>query len=165
MAMKDALAAVMKGPQAFAKRQAQARWRSLAAADPLERRVAKLAALAMSAQNHLIARTAADKVKSLQGKPLGQWPRAFFKSWDPKRDFACAMLHAERLTRVLADQAICDLLLEQAKRHPDRRAVLERYLERAEPRCRFLYEEITTTGGRLLAELRATEQSAERAAG
>ena len=41
------------------------------------------------------------------------------------------MLHAERLTQILTDEAICELLLEQAMRHPEREDVLERYLERA----------------------------------
>ena len=63
------------------------------------------------------------------------------------------MLHAERLTLLLADEVICEILLEQAKQHPERREVLERYLERAEPRCRYLHERITKTGGRLLATL------------
>jgi hypothetical protein len=165
MAMKDTLGAVMKNPQAFFKRQAQARWRSLSAADPLERRVAKLAVLTASAQNHLMTRTAADKVRSLQGKPIGAWPKAFLKDWDPKRDFAYAMLHAERLTRMLGDETICRLLWDQARKHPDRREVLERYLERAEPRCRYLYEEITTTGGRLLAALGADRATQQQAAG
>ncbi len=75
------------------------------------------------------------------------------------------MLHAERLAKLLADELVCELLLEQAKKHPEREDVLERYLERAEPRCRFLYDEITSTGGRLLARLSLAEDEAERAAG
>ena len=51
-------------------------------------------------------------------------------SWDPRRDFTYALLHAERLTRLLADEAICEILLEQAQRFPERRDVLERYLDR-----------------------------------
>jgi hypothetical protein len=153
MAMKDTLGGIMKNPQDFVRRMAQARWRSLSATDPLERRLAKIQLLSLGAQNHLITRTAAHKVRSLGNKPLGQWPRAFFKNWDPKRDFALAMLHAERLTRLLADELICEVLLDQAKKHPERRGVLERYLDRCEPRCRYLHDEITTTGTRLLNEL------------
>jgi hypothetical protein len=153
MAMKDTLGGIMKNPQAFVRRMAQARWRSLGATDPLERRLAKLQLLSLGAQNHLITRTAANKVRSLGNKPLGEWPRAFFKNWDPKRDFALAMLHAERLTRLLADELIGEVLYEQAKKHPDRRPILERYLDRCEPRARFLHDEITTTGDRLLKEL------------
>jgi alkylation response protein AidB-like acyl-CoA dehydrogenase len=160
MAMKDTLMGVMKSPQEFVKRLAESRWRSLSARDPLERRVAKIQLLSQSAQNHLLTRTAAGKLRALQDKPLGEWRREFTKNWDPKRDFALAMLHAERLTRLLADEAICELLYAQARKHPERREILERYLDRAEPRCRFLRDEITTTGRRLLRDL---DESRERA--
>ncbi|MEQ9325180.1 MAG: acyl-CoA dehydrogenase family protein, partial [Polyangiaceae bacterium] len=153
MAMKDTLMGIMKNPQAFARKLAQARWRSLSAGDPLERRVAKLQALSMSAQRHLMTKTATDKLSSLTGKPIAEWPDRFLKNWDPKKDFAYAMLHAERLTKLLADEVIGETLLLQAQAHPDRREVLERYLERAEPRSRFLHDEITTTGARLLRKL------------
>jgi len=164
MAMKDTLGGIMKNPQGFVKRQAQARWRALSAKDPLERRVAKLQILSMGAQNHLMTKVATNKVKSLQGKPVAQWPKAFLKNWDPKRDFAFAMLHAERLTRLLSDEMVCEVLLEQARKHPERRPILERYIERCEPRCRFLHDEITSTGDRLLNQLRQAEQQADSAA-
>jgi hypothetical protein len=64
------------------------------------------------------------------------------------------MLHAERLTRILTDEIVCETLLEQAMKHPERGAILEAYLDRCEPRCRFMHDEITTTGGRLLSLLR-----------
>lgn len=151
MAMKDCLADIMKSPQRFVARIAQAQWRSLSARDPLERRVARIEALSLASQHHLVTRTAAHKLRSLGGKPVSQWPANLTKNWDPKRDFALAMLHAERLTRLLADEAVCSVLLDQAQRFPERREVLARYLDRAEPRCRFLHDEITTTGHRLLA--------------
>ncbi|MCB9564792.1 MAG: acyl-CoA dehydrogenase family protein [Kofleriaceae bacterium] len=153
MAMKDTLGGIIKNPQEFVRRRAQAQWRATTARDPLERRVAKLQTVSLGAQQHLMTRTAADKVRSLPGKPLTEWPRAFLKNWDPKRDFAFAMLHAERLIRILADEAVAELLLAQARKHPERREVLERWLERAEPRSRFLADEIATTGDRLLGSL------------
>lgn len=153
MSMKDTLGAIMKNPQAFVKRIAQARWRSISAADALERRVAKIHLISLTAQNHLITKTATDKVRSLSGRPLGEWPDAFLKNWNPKRDFAYAMLHAERLARLLTDEVIAESLLEQAQAHPERRELLERWLDRCEPRCRFLHDEITTTGARLLRTL------------
>jgi hypothetical protein len=155
MAMKDTLGGIMKGPQAFLQRQAKARWRSVSAAEPLERRVGRLQGLSLGAQGHLMTRTATDKLRSVQRLPVGQWPKAFTKSWDPKRDFAFALLHAERLACLLTDETIAVLLLDQAKRHPDRRELLERHLERAEPRCRHLHDEITTTGRGLLTRLAA----------
>lgn len=159
MAMKDTLAGIIKNPQEFVKRLAQTRWHTLSARDPLERRVARIQQLSLATQQHLITRTAANKLRALSGKPLPSWPRAFMAKWDPKRDFAYAMLHAERLTQLLADEAICEILLEQARKHPERRELLERYLERAEPRCRLLHEEITTTGKRLLESLHGTQES------
>jgi len=162
MAMKDTLGAIMKNPQAFMKRQAQARWRSMSAKDPLERRVAKLQVLSSGAQSHLLTRTAASKLRSLQERPMAEWSESF-KRWDPKRDFAFAQLHAERLTRLLIDEAFGELLLDQAQRHPERRELLERHLDRCEPRCRYLHDEITSTGSRILDELRAPSEASESA--
>lgn len=153
MAMKDTLGAIIKAPQDFLKRTARARWRALSAADELERRVASLSQLSLSAQQHLITRTMAAKVKTVRGKPLPSWRNELLSQWDPKRDFSFAQLHAERLTRILSDVAICEVLLEQTRRDPERRSWLERYLERAEPRVRFLLDEITSTGRRLISEL------------
>jgi hypothetical protein len=51
------------------------------------------------------------------------------------------------------DEAIAEILLEQSRRFPERREVLERWLDRCELRDRALHEEITTTGERLLKML------------
>src|SRR5690606_1289300 len=158
MTMKDAMTGIMRNPQRFLTRVAQARWRSLSALDALERRAARITALSLSAQQHLIQRTATDKLRGLGKHKITEWSREFFQNWEPKRDFAYAMLHAERLTRLMADAKIVEILLEQSRRHPERRAVLERYLERAETRCNALHEEITTRGDRLLAQLRGLQQ-------
>lgn len=162
MAMKDTLGGAMKNPSRFAKKIAMTRLRAASARDPLERRVAKLQVTSLQVQQHLIARTAADKARALKGAPFAEWPQRFMKDWDPKRDFAFAMLHAERLARILADEAVCEVLLEQVQAHPDRRPVLERYLERAEPRTRAIAEVITTTGNRLLEKLERTEGENKR---
>jgi len=164
MAMKDTLGAVLKQPQLYLRKAAQARWRSLSARDPLERRVAKLQVIALDVEQYLIRKTATDKFRAMQDRPFTEWTRAFFKDWDPKRDFAYAMLHAERLTRLLADVEICEILLAQAQRHEARREVLSRYLTRAEPRCRYLHDVITTTGAQLLSRLADAEESAPEAA-
>jgi hypothetical protein len=161
MAMKDTLGGILKNPQRFVRRGAQARWRALSSRDGLERAVARIQSLSFSAQQHLILRTAGDKLKATAQKPIAEWPRQFLKNWNPKRDFAYAMLHAERLTRLLADEVIAELFLEQAKKDPARRAIAERWVERAEPRCRYLLDEITSTGNRLLATLRQDADVAE----
>lgn len=153
MAMKDALGAIMKAPQEFVRKLAQARWRSLSARDAHERRVAKLQALVLDAQQHLVRRTATDKLRAVQDRPITEWAQAFLKNWDPKRDFSYAMLHAEHLTKLMADVAIAEVLLEQAQQHPERIEVLERWLERAEPRARHQHDLIVSTGQGLLDRL------------
>lgn len=153
MAMKDTLLGIIKRPQDFARRLADARWRSLSGQDDLERGVARLQTLSLSAQQFLLTRTAVGKLRSLADIPARQWRAQLTKNWDPKRDFSLAMLHAERLIRLLVDEAIAEVLLEQARRFPERREVLERFLDRAEPRARFLHEEITTKGQRILSDL------------
>lgn len=161
MAMKDTLGGILKNPQRFVARGAQARWRSLSSRDPLERSVARIQYLSFQAQQHLMLRTAGDKLKATTQKPIAEWPRQFLKNWNPKRDFAYAMLHAERLTKVLVDEVVSERLLEQAKKDPERRELLERWVERAETRCRHLVDEITSTGDRLLGKLRKNESVAE----
>lgn len=163
MAMKDTLLGIIKRPREFMTRLGQARWRSVSARDPLERRVAKLSALSLSAQQFLLTRTAAGKLRSLSEVPVGSWKDVLTRQWDPKRDFALAMLHAERLTRILADEAIAELLLAQGQEHPERRELLERWLDRAELRSRALHEEITTRGERILAALAPSVASEPRA--
>jgi hypothetical protein len=153
MAMKDTLTGILRSPQDFVRRVAQTRWRSVSARDALERRVARVEQLSLAVQQHLITQTVAAKVKTVHGQPLGSWPKQLFSRWNPKRDFSYALLHAERLTRLLADEAILQALLEQVRRHPARRPILEQYLERAEPRVRYLHDEITTTGQRLVVSL------------
>lgn len=153
MAMKDTLMAVLKNPKTFVRRSAQARWRSVSARDVLDRRVAKLQSLAYSAIQHLLVSMGTDKLRGLGGKPISSWSREFRQSWDPKTDFALAMLHSERLTKMLTDSLICEVLLKQVQQDSGRRELLANYLERAEPRCRMLLDEITTTGERLLRTL------------
>ncbi len=158
MAMKDNLMGILKTPRAFFERNARARWRSRSAKDPRERRVAKLQVRSYQALQFLMSKLAGNKFAEVRKQPLKDWS-AGFKNWDPKQDFALAMLHAERLTRILTDVAICEILLAQTREHPERAELLDRYLERAEPRCRFLADEITTTGLRLLASLEPEEDS------
>ena len=128
--------------------------------------MARIQLLSLGAQQHLVTRTMAAKVKTVQGTPIGSWKQTLFGQWNPRRDFAYAMLHAERLIRLLADELIAEVLLAQARRHPARRPALERHLERAEPRVRFLHDEITSTGQRLLDLLAgAASGAADKAAG
>jgi alkylation response protein AidB-like acyl-CoA dehydrogenase len=164
MAMKDTLNGIVKDPGGFARRSAQQALRARTAADPLERRVAKVQSLCRGAERSLVARTAIDKLGGVRRLPIGQWKGALTKNWDPKRDFAIAMLHAERLTRMLTDEAICEVLWEQCQRDPARRALLERFLDRCELRDELLFKEITTTGAKMLAKIAAQPEAIAQAA-
>lgn len=152
MVMKDSLMGVLKESGAFLRANAGACWRRWFGASRASRRVARLKARSHAVIRYLMRRLFLKKLGVLRRRPWGEWAREM-KGWDPKRDFALAMLHAERLTRMLTDVAVCEVLLEQAERFPERTPVLECYLERAEPRSRFLYDEIRTTGTDLLKRL------------
>jgi alkylation response protein AidB-like acyl-CoA dehydrogenase len=162
MVMKDNLMGILKNPKGFLTSNAKSLWLSRSSKSRNERRVAKLHVRTGRALQFLMTQMAGRKISELRGQPFGKWS-ALFKNWDPKKDFALAMLHAERLTKLLVDTAICEELLKQSLQYPDRVNVLERYLERAEPRSKYLLEEITTTGGRLLSTL-VEENNAEKKA-
>jgi alkylation response protein AidB-like acyl-CoA dehydrogenase len=156
MATKDMLGAIIKQPQAFLKRLAHARWQSMTARDPRERRVAQLSYLAMAAQQHVVRHLLSAKLKSVRGKPITTWREEILGRWNPREDFSYALLHAERLTRLSADVEISRILFGQSRRHPERGALVDRYLARAEPRVRYLYDEIKHTGGQMLGRLLPT---------
>ncbi|MDP2305709.1 MAG: acyl-CoA dehydrogenase family protein [Pseudomonadota bacterium] len=162
MVMKDTLLGVVKDPGGFLRDFAAAQWTSLTG-DPLARRVAGLRLVALRAVRFLLLRLTGAKARELPLTDPGAW-KAAFANWDPKRDFALAMLHAERLTSLLVDVAVADALLLQVERDPARADVLVRWLERAEPRARWRYDEIVTTGPRLLAILAASGAAASGAA-
>lgn len=159
MAMKDTLMGVMQRPQRFIQDIAAAKARSLIETNTLERRIAKLQSLCLGAVQNLIIRVATKKIVGLKEIPFSKWFGSMTQNWDPKRDFAPAMLHAEHLTIMLTDKAISEILLAQSKLHEERREVLERFLERAELRVRYMYQVITGTGDRLLEKLADTKQN------
>lgn len=163
MATKDTLGAIVKRPQEFLKKLAHVRWQSIALRDSRERRVAQLSYLGMAAQQHVVRNLFAAKLKATREKPISSWGKELFGRWDPRADFSYALLHAERLTRLMADVEISRALLAQAQRHPKRAPLLDRYLARAEPRVRYLYDEIKSTGRPLLGRLSDADSERARA--
>jgi len=162
MATKDILQHVMQNPGDFVSTLARARWTVWRSDDRRERQMAKLRLRSLTCQQHLIQKTAIDKVRSVADRPFSEWSQALLQEWDPKQDFSHALLHAERLTKMRADVAIASILYEQAQDHPDRVDVFDRYIERALPRAGFLQKKITETGDRLVADLdEAVETAAE----
>ncbi len=152
MAMKDNLMAAVNHPRTFVREAAATRWQAVRAPDALGRRVARLKTLQHQAIQFLLSRLAGHKLKELRHEPVGRWGTAL-RSFDPKRDFALAMLHAERLCVLLTDVAVAEELLEQARAHDERAPILEAWLDRAEPRGRYLLDQIQTTGLRVLQQL------------
>ena len=165
MAMKDQLGGVVKRPKAFFRRAARTRWIATTSRDPAQRRVARLRAQVDGTLLWLVSRVVGAKAGELRRHSPTQW-RKLFATWDPKRDFALALLHAERLTRMLTDACVAELLLAQRDKDPARAELLERWLERAEPRVDHEHAMITRTGARLLGHLATLRPAAStRAAG
>ena len=154
MATKDSLQFILKDPGAFVRKLAGARFDARFASGPRVRRVAALRLNVMLAQRHLMMKIAGQKAAGLRGRPVGEWRRGFLDEWDMKSDFAPALLHAERLTKIMIDLRVADAFAAQVARHPERGLLLDRHLERAEPRSRFLLDQIRTTGDRILSSLR-----------
>lgn len=152
MATKDNLLAVIREPARFARQLAKHWQRSVFADDPLERRVAGLRHGSLAAMRTLMTRVVKYKYGVAKANPEVTLSKAF-KEWDPKTDFAPALLHAENLAWLLADAATAEELWRQAEAHPDRRPVLERFLERAEVRANDRCHRIQTIGDRLLRSL------------
>ncbi len=164
MALKDALMAGIKNPQRFLTKMATSKYNALRAREDLDRRFFALESLSYSAQQHIMLKIAKDKLSIARSGPLPEFLNTFLKKWDAKRDFSFGLLHAERLTRILADVAIAEILVRQAQKFPERREIAERWLDRAEPRVRYNWDCITHTGDRLLARLKAQEEAVEEAA-
>ncbi len=100
-------------------RLGQARWRARVGARPA--RAARGEAPGALARRRSSTSSRAPRPASCRRSPTSPspgWRDALTKHWDPKRDFALAMLHAERLTRILADEAVAELLLDQAEGAP-----------------------------------------------
>jgi len=163
MATKDNLVAVTKDPARFARRMAKHWQRSLFADDPLERRAAALRHQSLVAMRTLMTRVVKHKYGVAKSSPEMRLAQAF-KTWNAKTDFAPALLHAENLAWLLADAVTAEELWQQAKVHPDRRSVLERFLERAEVRGNDRFYRIQHTGKRLLDALSGTDNEDECAA-
>ncbi len=160
MATKDALLYITKNPGGFFGGWATAQRRAISERDAADRGVARLRAQAQAAQVALMRRILKDKLK---GRGVTAW-KAALAQWDTRTDFAPALLHAERLTRMLADAAIADALASQVRQDPSRRWILERHLERALPRSRYLLDCIKSTGGRLLDDLATDAPAGDEAA-
>ncbi|MDH3534360.1 MAG: acyl-CoA dehydrogenase family protein [Gammaproteobacteria bacterium] len=153
MALKDQLQKALKDLPKFLRVSAQSRVQSLSARDPLQRKLAGLQSKGYGAMQHILAHIAKDKWSYVTDKKVIEWPSAFFKDWDAKRDFGFGLLHAKRLTRILSEVAIAKVLVKQAEQFPERRELAERFLDRAAPVVNWMHDEIHHTGDSVLEKL------------
>ncbi len=149
MATKDALQFVLKDPRAFVRKWAEAHWDAWVGPGPHVRRVAALRVRVLDAQRRLMLQIATEKVRAVLRRPVREWRRSLTGNWDMRTDFGPALLHAERLTRLMIDLRVAEVLAEQVRQVPSRSDALVRWLERAEPRSKYLYQCIVSTGRRL----------------
>lgn len=153
MALKDQMAAGLGNPQQFLTKVARANLFRLTAKDPLERSLAKIYTYKYSALQTILLRIAKNKLVKTYDLPVGEWTDSLFNQWDARIDFAPGLLHAERLTKILVDVEISRVLVEQGLKFPERRQIAERWMARADRRCRAVLVEIEEHGAELLADL------------
>ena len=88
-----------KDPARALRKAAKARWSSVTSADRQERSLGKLQSIADQGRLKLMAKVLGYKVKDLSAADIPQLA-SHFKSWDVKKDFAPALLHAEKFTQI-----------------------------------------------------------------
>ena len=164
MALKDQLSQGLRDPRRFIVKMARANWKRVAEQDPLERGLSRLFAYKYKALQTILVRIARNKLKNTYDMPIGSWTDALFSQWDPKLDFAPGLLHAERLTKILSDVTIARILVKYGVKFPDRRQAAERFMKRADLRCRYWLSEIEEHGEELLADLAKREPAKDGAA-
>jgi alkylation response protein AidB-like acyl-CoA dehydrogenase len=158
MALKDNLQATIRNPGRFFGELASSRIDTMRG-DGLDRALARLKAIELSAKQNIVTRIGADKLGDLRGRPVRDLMRSFMKDWDPKRDFSFGLLHAERLTKILTDVAIAEVLVSQAKKaegtewEEERKELAESWIEKVEPRCKGVLGEIEATSGSLIKRI------------
>jgi len=153
MVLKDQLMQGLRDPKRFIVKMARANWKRVAEQEPMERNLSRLFAYKYKGLQTILVRIARNKLKSTYDMPIGSWTDALFSQWDPKLDFAPGLLHAERLTKILADVSIARILVKYGMRFPERRIYAEKFMRRSELRCRHWLAEIEEHGDELLAEL------------
>lgn len=153
MVLKDQLMQGLRDPRRFIVKMARANWKRVAEQDALEKQLSRLFSYKYKALQTILVKIAKNKLRHTYELPIGAWTDALFSQWDPKLDFAPGLLHAERLTKILADVAIARIMVKYAVKFPDRRERAEKFMRRADLRCRHWLAEIEEHGDELLAEL------------
>jgi 3-(methylthio)propanoyl-CoA dehydrogenase len=150
MALKDCLGASIKDPAGFVRRATGARVAATVSLG-LDRALSQGEVKLYQSIEAVLGRIVGDKVKSEWSKRLSQGTLAerldylrskFLRSWDARQDFAHGLVHAERITKMLADLAVARVLLRQGKAHPERLVYARRWITRMLPRLTALAMEV-----------------------
>ncbi|AKU90468.1 acyl-CoA dehydrogenase family protein [Vulgatibacter incomptus] len=169
MATKDHLLWAARDPAGFLRRGARARLLARTAQTQLLRDVNKAEATVYRATETIMLRIFGQKVKAeweggLVGRDPAAWGRylkkRFLRQWDAKSDFSQGLLHAERLTRMLADVAMGKVLAKQAQKFPEREALAKRFVNRMLLRVDATAKEIEHMDDSVLEAIAALEGSA-----
>lgn len=169
MATKDHLLWAARDPAGFLRRGARARLLSRTANTQLLRDVQKADTMVFSATESIMLKIFGKKVRAeweggLVGKDPAAWGRylkkRFLRQWDAKSDFSLGLLHAERLTRMLADVAMGKILARQARDFPQRKELAERFVHKMLLRVEATAREIEQADDSVFRAI-AKEQAAE----
>lgn len=170
MATKDHLLWAAKDPAGFLRRAARARLLARTAVTPLLRDVNRADSMVYSATETLLLRIFGQKVRNeweegLRSKDPAQVGRylakRFLREWDMRADFSHGLLHAERLTKMLADVAMAKLLARQAQRFPERKRIAEIFVRKMLLRVEALSKEIDQGGEEVLEVIEAERKRGE----
>ncbi|HVE83978.1 MAG TPA: acyl-CoA dehydrogenase family protein [Myxococcales bacterium] len=172
MATKDHLMAAVRNPAGFLRRSTRARVMARTADGELARMVARAEVALASATEKLLLRIFGTKlraewergVKGKDARAAGQYLKEeFLRHWDARADFSHGLLHAERMTKLLADVAMGKVLLKQAERFPERRALAERFIRRMVLRTEAVSREIAESDDAVFERI-ASEQARAKSA-
>jgi 3-(methylthio)propanoyl-CoA dehydrogenase len=145
MALKDNMMMALRKPGLFARGLARSRFAATTTSDDVQRTYFKAEASMYQAIATILGRLATGKLRRTIEEKGWSEVSDFVKmsSWDPKKDFAPALVHAERFAAALAQVASARILLEQARKFPQRRKIAERYVKRMAPRVAYLTDQIS----------------------
>lgn len=152
MCLKDNMTGALSKPGPFAREAARIQFLATTSQDETEKLFYKSESKLNQALFTILARIASGKLRSTVADKgimeIGQF--ANMSSWDPKVDFTQGLVHAERFTRAKADLEAARILLDQAKKFPERKQIAERYMRRMAPRVAHECEQITANDNTVL---------------
>jgi alkylation response protein AidB-like acyl-CoA dehydrogenase len=172
MATKDHLLWAARDPAGFLRRGARARLFARTGATPQIREINRADAMVHSSVETIMLRIFGRKVRSewedgLRGKEPAAWGRylakEFLRRWDVKADFSQGLLHAERLTRMLADVAMAKVLVKQAERFPERKPLADRFVHKMALRVEAAAREIERADDSVFQSIAERQERAKTA--